>query len=49
MEVVYGWDRHMKWAYLVSLSMTTKIVSLDLDLGKPSMKSKLMVCQAVGA
>ena len=45
-KAVYGWAKQIKCAYLVSLSMTTKIVSKLLDLGRPSMKSRLMVCQA---
>jgi len=43
---VYGCARQMKCAYLVSLSITTRIVSKVLDLGRPSIKSRLMVCQA---
>jgi len=34
-----GWDNAKKWAYLLSLSTTTKIVSFLLDFGKPSIKS----------
>jgi hypothetical protein len=43
---VYGWESDMKWAYLVSLSITTRMVLKVLDLGRPSMKSMQMVCQA---
>jgi len=35
-----GWHRWVKWAYLLSLSTTTKTVSLPVDLGNPSTKSK---------
>jgi hypothetical protein len=37
--VVNGWLRGMKWAYFVSLSKTTKMVSFPSDLGKPSIES----------
>jgi len=32
----------MKWAYLLNLSTTTKMMFFPLELGKPSTKSILM-------
>jgi hypothetical protein len=39
---VYGWERGIKWAYLVRQSTTTNITFFPLEVGKPSTKSMLM-------
>lgn len=45
-QAVNGCDNGKKWPYLENLSITTRIVAQFFYLGRPSMKSKLMMFQA---
>lgn len=40
---VYGWEMSVKWLYLVSRSMTTHKLLYPYDVGRPSMKSMVML------
>jgi len=40
--IVNGWDKVKKWANLLNLSTTIKIVSLPWEVGNPSTKSKVI-------
>jgi hypothetical protein len=36
----YGWEKVVKWEYLLNLFKTTKMISFPFDPDKSSMKSK---------
>ena len=42
---VNGWDEVKKWAKLLNLSTTTKIVSLSWEVGNPLTKSRVISSQ----